>query len=220
MKLYVHFCAFGFSNCYILGTNESPPPDPGDAAAVQKKMPPNEAIIIDPGDLDEAVIKNIEDNEYTLKGVLITHNHLNHVHGLSTLKRIYKTEIYCINPVIKEYKTKPIRDGDVLKLGSIKVEVIAAPGHSADSAIFKAGRMLFTGDALSAGLVGTTSSVYAAANQMNALRGKILSLPGDYTILPGHGPPSSLEAERRFNAGINTYENYKTRRSRLRPELD
>ena len=208
MKLFVHFCAFGFSNCYILCTERAETPAS------------SEAIIIDPGGIDERIINRIEENEYALKGILVTHGHLNHVHGIATLKRIYNTEIYAISPVIQEYKTIPIRDGEIVSIGSFRIEVIAAPGHSADSAVFKIGSLLFTGDTLSAGLVGTTASVYGAANQMTALRGKILSQPGYHAILPGHGPPTSLEAELRFNAGINTYDDYKSQRSRFILELD
>jgi hypothetical protein len=51
---------------------------------------------------------------------------------------------------------------------------------------------------------------------MNALRSKVLSLPGNCIILPGHGPPSSLDAERQFNAGIQFYEESKTKRPKFR----
>ena len=95
MKLFVHFCAFSFCNCYILGTEDS--------------QSPREAIIIDPGGMDKRIIQRIEDNEYSLQGVLVTHGHLNHVQGITTLKRIYNTDIYGISPVIQEHKTIPIR---------------------------------------------------------------------------------------------------------------
>ena len=200
MKLYVHFCANGFSNCYILEDKQK-------------------AVIIDPGSMDEAILNIIEDNSYTLAGILITHGHLTHLRAVNTIKRIYETEIYCISPVIQGFKTITLRDGETVNLGSISIEVIAAPGHSADSAIYRIGRMLFTGDAITAGLIGRTPSVYAASNQMTAIRGKILSLPGDYSIFPGHGPPTTLETERRFNAGINAFEDYKARRPVFKPRL-
>ncbi|AEF81404.1 MBL fold metallo-hydrolase [Leadbettera azotonutricia] len=191
MKLYFHYCTFGFSNAYVLGTEDNDKT--------------KEAIIVDPGSMNETILKYIEDNEYTLKGVLITHDHLNHVHGLRTLKRIYDVDIYSVNPLIRDQQTILVRDGDKIEIGGFNIEVISVPGHSADSAVFSIEHLLFTGDALSAGLVGRTASTYAAANQITALRHKILSLPGDYTVLPGHGPPTTLEAERLFNAGINTY---------------
>lgn len=211
MNLFIHYCRFGFSNCYILGS-EYEEENGG------RKNQDREAVIIDPGSMEEPILNFIEDNEYTLRGILITHDHRNHIHGLKTLRRIYDTAIYGINPVIRDYKTTLVRDGETVSIGRFRVEVISVPGHSSDSAVYKIDHLLFTGDALSAGLVGRTASSYGSAVQISALRGKILSLPGDYILLPGHGPPSSLEAERRFNEGILSYEVRKTRRPSFRIE--
>ena len=201
MRLFFHYCPGGFSNCYLLGTD-----------ITREKSDPGEAIIIDPGIMDINMLKVLEDNNYTLRAVLITHDHPHHVHGLKTLMKIYNTEIFAINPLINDHKSTLVKDGDILKTGPFKTEVISIPGHSADSAVFKIDRLLFTGDSLMAGYMGSTASLYAAATQVNALRSKIFSLPGDYTLLPGHGPPSSLEAERRFYMDVNTFEINKNRR--------
>jgi glyoxylase-like metal-dependent hydrolase (beta-lactamase superfamily II) len=208
VKIFMHYCTYGFSNCYIIGTD------------LYSNDSPRDAVVVDPGSMEEPMLKFIEKHEYTLKGVLITHDHLNHVHGLRTLKRIYDVDIYALSPVVRELKTCLVKDGDVFSLGSINVEVIAVPGHSSDSAVYKTGHTLFTGDCLSAGLVGTTSNSYGSMIQMNALLGKVLSMPGNYIILPGHGPPSTLDAERRFNWGINNFEQNKTRQSRFTGEFD
>ncbi|MDR1803644.1 MAG: MBL fold metallo-hydrolase [Treponema sp.] len=214
MKLHFHYCAQGFSNCYLLGTDP-----PAEDSAVPQGTSPQEAIIIDPGMMDSNLLSLIEENQFLLRGVLITHDHPHHVRGLTTIFRIYNTEIYAMNPVIGEHHTTLVRDGDEINIGPFRTEVFSIPGHSADSLVFKIDRLLFTGDALSAGLTGSTSSSYAAANQISALRRKILSLPGDYTILPGHGPPSSLEAERRFNLDINSFEQQRMRRPAFRFEF-
>jgi glyoxylase-like metal-dependent hydrolase (beta-lactamase superfamily II) len=222
MKLHFHYCPQGFSNCYLLGTD--PPADEAASTAEHafsreaspQEASPQEAIIVDPGMMDSNLLSLIEENQFSLRGVLITHDHPHHVRGLTTIFRIYNTEIFAMNPVIGEHHTTLVRDGDVINIGSFRTEVFSIPGHSADSLVFKIDRLLFTGDALTAGLTGSTSSSYAAANQVSALRRKILSLPGDYTILPGHGPPSSLEAERRFNLDINSFEQQKNRRPSFR----
>jgi glyoxylase-like metal-dependent hydrolase (beta-lactamase superfamily II) len=200
MKLFFHYCSYGFSNCYVLGDDE------------------NNAVIIDPGSMDKHILKNIENNNFSLRAVLVTHDHLGHVRGLRTLKRIYDAEIFAVNRIILDHKTTLLRDGDKINIGSFTVEVISIPGHSADSAVYRIGALLFTGDALTAGMVGQTVSAYGAATQMYKLRSRLLSLPGDYTVLPGHGPPSSLEAERRFNIGINRYDQRQNRKSW--PRLD
>jgi glyoxylase-like metal-dependent hydrolase (beta-lactamase superfamily II) len=222
VKLFYHYCSFGFSNCYVLGTDIPEKDGSGDGADPRKPSRrdslPREAVIIDPGEMDGEILGFIENNDYNLRGVLITHDHLNHVRGLDTLKRIYRTEIYAVNPVIREHKTNMVRDGDIVAVGSFKFHVISTPGHSSDSAVFLTDRLLFTGDSLSAGLVGRTASSYGAKVQMTALRSKILSLPGDFVILPSHGPPSTLEAERRYNAGIKFYEHNWDHRPRFRIE--
>ncbi|MDR1429527.1 MAG: MBL fold metallo-hydrolase [Spirochaetaceae bacterium] len=199
MKLFFHYCPYGFSNCYILGSEYAP-----DDAPLQNETP-REAIIIDPGLMDAQLLDFIENNEYELIGVLLSHDHPGHSHGLKTLKKIYNVEIFAMNHIVEEFKTTRVKDGDRFSIGPFNVEVLSVPGHSSDSAVYCIERFLFTGDALSAGLVGSTASSYGAAVQINALHSKILSLPGDYLVLPGHGPPSNLEAERRFNAGIEAY---------------
>jgi len=195
MKLYFHYCSFGFSNCYVLGAGEN-----------------SDAIIIDPGNMDKPILECIESNNFQLKAVFITHDHIGHVRGLRTLQRIYQTEVFAINRQIMDRKTALIKDGDNIVIGSFNIEVISIPGHSSDSAVFLIDNLLFTGDVLTAGLVGTTDSAYGETTQMNKLRSRLLSLPGDYTVLPGHGPPSTLEAERRFNAGIARYDAKKPRK--------
>jgi glyoxylase-like metal-dependent hydrolase (beta-lactamase superfamily II) len=55
---------------------------------------------------------------------------------------------------------------------------------------------------------------------MNALLGKVLALPGNHVILPGHGPPSTTDAERRFNWGVNSFEQNKTRKHRFTGEFN
>jgi glyoxylase-like metal-dependent hydrolase (beta-lactamase superfamily II) len=202
MKLYFHYCSFGFSNCYVLG--EKKYPERADSTL--------NAIIIDPGSMDKQILEYVENNNLNITAVLITHDHLGHVHGLRTLKRIYQSEIFAINRSVLDARTTPVKDGDKIKIDPFTVEVISIPGHSADSAVYRIGNLLFTGDVLTSGLVGSTVSAYGATTQVSKLRSRLLSLPGDYTVLPGHGPPSTLEAERRFNAGIINYHKTQTRK--------
>jgi glyoxylase-like metal-dependent hydrolase (beta-lactamase superfamily II) len=195
MKLYFHYCSFRFSNCYVLAAEET-----------------SDAVIIDPGSMNKQILDYIEDNSLNLRAALITHDHPGHVHGLRTLLRIYQVEIFAINHSILDTKTTPIKDGDKISIGPFSVEVISIPGHSADSAVFMVNNLLFTGDVLTTGMVGTTASAYGAATQLNKLRSRLLSLPGDYTIFPGHGPPSTMEAERRYNTGITRRTETQSRR--------
>jgi len=219
LRLYYHYCPGGFSNSYILGTDFDDE-EPEDAAASREASPPREALIVDPGIMDSGVLSLIEDNNYSIRGILITHDHSHHTRGLKTIMKIYKTGIYAVNPEIMGHRTMRVQDGDIINLEPFKIEVITIPGHSADSAVFKIDRLLFSGDVLSSGHAGNTSSSYAAATQINALKTKILSLPGDYIILPGHGPPSSLGSERRFNMDLNSFDQQKDRRPVINIDLD
>ena len=222
MRLFYHYCSSGFSNCYLLGTDfptDEEEENPAFPQASRETTLPREAILFDPGEMDLNILNLIEGNNYTLRGILITHDHPHHIKGLTTIMRIYNTEIYAISPVIREYRTTLVRDGEIVNIGPFRIEVISIPGHSADSAVFKIDRLLFTGDTISAGLVGSTASSYAAATQGSALRSKLFSLPGDYTVLPGHGPPTSLKAESRFNFGLNSFEQQKNRRPVFKVEF-
>jgi glyoxylase-like metal-dependent hydrolase (beta-lactamase superfamily II) len=212
VKLFFHYCLPNFSNCYVLGS-DTYSADFLDIPAENIVEDSNrEAILVDPGEMDADILDFIESNDYTLRGVLITHDHKSHVRGLNTLKRIYDVEIFAVNHVIMDHRTTMVKDGDVLNIGPFRIEVISVPGHSADSAVYKIENLLFTGDAISAGLIGSTASSYGAAVQMTAIRSKLLSLPGDVIVLPGHGPPTSLDVEREFNAGILLYEQNKNKR--------
>jgi len=204
MKLFFHYCSYGFSNCYILGAEAS---DSG-----QNSNEPMDAIIIDPGSMDEKILRTIENNNFNLRSALITHDHPHHVKGLRTLKRIYDAEIFGINQIIQGQKATMVKDGDKVNISGFDIEVISIPGHSSDSAVYMIGSVLFTGDVLTAGLVGSTFSSYGAVTQMNKLRGRLLSLPDDYIVLPGHGPPTTLEAERRYNTDIISFNPNKIRK--------
>jgi glyoxylase-like metal-dependent hydrolase (beta-lactamase superfamily II) len=228
MKLFYQYCSYGFSNCYILGTGNTPsiitPPTsqviPSFAAEPEHKdaSKPNAAIIVDPGSMEKNILETIENNNFDLKAVLLTHDHLVHVRGLRTLKRIYNVEIFAVNHNVMDHKTNMVKDGDKIGIAGFWVEVISIPGHSSDSVVYRIENMLFTGDVLTAGLVGRTASAYGAATQMNKLRSRLLSLPGDYIVLPGHGPPSTLEAERRFNTDIFNYDQNRSKRPLFRME--
>jgi glyoxylase-like metal-dependent hydrolase (beta-lactamase superfamily II) len=202
MKLFFYYCSFGFSNCYVLGQEDGPG-----------------SIIIDPGNMDKQILDYIEGNDFYPRAIFITHDHPGHVHGIRTLKRIYQSEVFAINRVVRDHKTTPVKDGDTINIGPFSVKVISIPGHSADSAVYQIESLLFTGDVLTAGMLGTTASAYGAATQLNKLRSRLFALPGEYTVLPGHGPPSSLEAERRFNVGISQFGAAKARRPAFKINL-
>jgi glyoxylase-like metal-dependent hydrolase (beta-lactamase superfamily II) len=197
MVLFSYYCPFGFSNCYVAGS-EFDETEPGQN---------REALIIDPTRIDEAIIHFIESRRYKLKAALLTHDHKNHTYGLRSLMRIYENvEIYAAKPVVQGFKTNMLHDGDIFTAAGFEIEAIAVPGHSADSMVYCIGQRIFTGDSLTAGLLGSTASSYATIKEFSVIQNKIFSLPGNYFIFPAHGPPSTLESERRFSTGANVYK--------------
>jgi glyoxylase-like metal-dependent hydrolase (beta-lactamase superfamily II) len=203
MELSFNYCTRSLSNCYLLGSDYT------GAKGNQKET--RDALIIDPGCMNESILDFIESNEYTLKGILLTHNHARHTAGLRSLKRIYPAEIYASNSVVLNYKTNVVQDGDTINIGSFTVKVISAPGHSIDSMVYLIDHILFTGDVLSAGLMGRTDSAYSAMRQITMIQNKIFTLRGNYIVLPGHGPPTTLNVERSHNIGMRLFEENRNR---------
>ncbi|HDQ13834.1 MAG TPA: MBL fold metallo-hydrolase [Sediminispirochaeta sp.] len=186
MKLYFHFAVVGFANTYLIG-----PPKGGDV------------ILIDPGIMDTELLKLIEGNHYYIRSILITHKHESHVKGVRTLKKIYDADIYSFSPYILDFPSIPLKDGDVFSCASgIKVEVLEVPGHSPDSLVYHIGGMIFTGDVLAAGRVGGTKNSYSRAILLRAISDKLFPLPDSTLVLPGHGPPSTLKAEKMYNPDL------------------
>lgn len=185
MKIYFHLNLEGFSNCYIIANPER-----------------KEAVIIDPGKVTNQIIRHIEDDKYTLCAVLVTHNHGSHTRGLSTLRKIYNPEIYAADYETAGPDTNVLKGNGVIHAAGFTIGYMSVPGHSPDSMCYKIGKVIFTGDVLSAGKIGDTNNTYARSMLISNVQTKILSQQDDITIMPGHGPPSSIAAEKEFNLDL------------------
>lgn len=185
MKVYFNLSLEGFSNCYVV-TN------PAEKAA----------IIIDPGTVTKEILLQIEREQLNLEAVLITHNHESHLKGLATLRKIYTPKIYAADYEVADRETQILKDDGILRIGGLQVGYMSVPGHTPDSMVFKIGKVLFTGDALTASTLGSTTNTYAERMLLAAVHNKILSQHDDTVIMPGHGPPSSVAAEKKFNTSV------------------
>ena len=76
---------------------------------------------------------------------------------------------------------------------------MAVPGHTSDSVVYKIGNILFSGDAIFAGSMGSTNSSYSKFILQSNIEKKILSQLDGTIVMPGHGPPSTIEALKKFN---------------------
>ena len=184
MKVYTHFSVLGFSNTYLVGPEEG-----------------GDAILIDPGVMDIPLLKLIESNGYYIRHILVTHNHESHVRGGGTLLKIYAAKVYGSARNLLDRDSRQVSDGEVLHLSGMEVECLEIPGHSSDSMVYRIGTTFFTGDALNAGGIGSTPNRYARALLIQAIRRKIFSWEQG-VIFPGHGPPTTLRTEQRFNPDL------------------
>lgn len=195
-------------NCYVLAVADN-----------------SQAIIIDPGE-DKDSIQEVLNKHCLQPGLIInTHGHIDHigcddkfvvpvyVHKLdAALLKSAELNLsgFLMRPYAIGKKTviKTVEDGDIIELGEIKLEVIHTPGHTKggiclllNSAIPK---ILFTGDSLFYRSIGRTD--FPGASQkglIKTIKEKLLQLPPDTVIYPGHGPSSTLGAESRNNPFIN-----------------
>lgn len=177
MKIYFHLNIEGFSNCYVV---------------VNEKT--NEAIIIDPGKVTSNLISQIEENHFKLVAILVTHNHGSHVHGLKTLRKIYSPKIFAADWDVGQNDTQVISGDGKIKLAKMTVHYMSVPGHTSDSVVYKIGDVLFTGDVLSASAYGDTNSSYSEYILRSNVESKIFSQQEGTILMPGHGPPTTLEA--------------------------
>lgn len=177
MKVYYHHNIGGFSNCYII---------------VNEKT--QEAIIIDPGKITDEIISQIEVNKLSVSGILITHNHGSHVHGLKTLQKIYSPKIYAADWEVAGDDTTVLSNDGTVKIARLPVRYMTVPGHTSDSMVYQIENMLFTGDVLGAGNIGSTNSSYSKFILESNIKNKIFTMENETVIMPGHGPLSTLGA--------------------------
>jgi hydroxyacylglutathione hydrolase len=182
VKFFSLFSRLGFSNTYVIG------PSGG-----------GEAVLVDPGVFDAPLLQAIEDNHLTPRWILITHAHNSHINGIRGLRKVYDAEIYANQPSVLDFPARHVQDGDRLELGEFAVGVIETPGHSIDSLCFVVNQLVFTGDTLFAGGIGTTRDGYARGLLLESIRRKLLSLGDEALIFPGHGPPTKVGIEKLYN---------------------
>lgn len=183
------------ANCYILMDEDT-----------------KETAIIDPGgDADE--IKAVVDEIHgKVKYILLTHGHMDHTGASSELGEYYgaalgineKDERNSPRDFIagKFYKKAEIslKDGMTIKLGNNEIKCIETPGHTAGGMSFLVDSLLFTGDTLFSGSIGRTD--LGGGNFdiiISSIRNKLMTLPDDTIVFPGHGGETTVKRERMSN---------------------
>ena len=130
--------------------------------------------------------------------ILLTHGHTDHTGALSALRTRLKVPLGAHAQDSSPLAPPPellLNDGDKVTLGKLEFEVLHTPGHTPGGLCFKTAQYLFSGDTLFPGGPGRTSSPGSFRQLIASLESKIFTLPGDTSILPGHGGITQLKKE-------------------------
>ena len=164
-----------------------------------------EAAVVDPGMEPEQETTVLRDNGIRAVYIINTHDHADHTGGNDALKAATGAKIAMYESA-RSRKDIGLADGDVLKIGGIGLRIIHTPGHTPDSICILAGNDLVTGDTLFVGKVGGTGFGEDARDEYDSLHGKLMTLPPETRVWPGHDygvrPSSTIGDELRENPFI------------------
>ncbi|MBZ5701675.1 MAG: MBL fold metallo-hydrolase [Acidobacteriia bacterium] len=188
-----------------------------------------EALVLDPGDEVEKVLEILQRHKLRVQAIVSTHAHIDHVGGLKKLHDVTGAPVMLHRDDLELYQAMDVqaswigvrppelsevhqvlKEGDALRWGPFEAQVLHTPGHTPGSVCLylprAAGKSvlhvphLFAGDTLFAGSIGRTDLWGGSFEAiMRSLRGKLLALPEQTLVYPGHGMATSIGAERESN---------------------
>jgi len=193
------------SNCYILGDN-------------------GEGVIIDPGADDREIMDAVESTKLKIKYIILTHAHLDHIVSMDRLRDktgakvlVHENDAAALVDswsngsalfgfdVSLRSADMNLKDGDILEVGGLKLEIIHTPGHTSGSICIKAGNNLFTGDTLFRLSIGRTDLPGGNYHEIiDSLKNKLMKLDGETKVYPGHGSSTTIAYEKENNPFICT----------------
>jgi hydroxyacylglutathione hydrolase len=135
----------------------------------------------------------------TLKYILLTHNHIDHIGALAQLRAELEVPLAAHAADAGNLTPPPeilLNDGDVIRLGELKFTVLHTPGHTPGSLCFKVGHYLISGDTLFPGGPGKTGSADDFRQIVESIAEKIFVLPDGTQIYPGHGDSTVVKKEK------------------------
>ncbi len=182
-----------------------------------------ECVVIDPGFAFPRLVKIIEEEKLKLSAIISTHGHIDHIEGVSALKKQTGAAYYA--PLGDEYLIrsageqarlfglkKPevimpdydLKDGDELNLAGFEIRVLHTPGHSRGSVSLVIGSNVFTGDVLFMDSIGRTDLPGGDYHCLNrTIIEKLFSLDPKTRVFPGHGPATTIGREKEHNPFFN-----------------
>lgn len=194
-------------NCSILGDEAS-----------------REAIVVDPGDDISRIVGLLDQHQLTVKQIIVTHAHIDHIAGAQRLKRLTGAPIFYNQndlPLVKMMDLQAgwlgiptpevappdasLEHGQVVSIKGLSGSILHTPGHTEGSVCLylPQQKLVLAGDTLFAGSVGRTDLPGGNTQKLlKSIHNSLLTLPGDTTVIPGHGPSTSIAVEKEINPFI------------------
>jgi glyoxylase-like metal-dependent hydrolase (beta-lactamase superfamily II) len=183
------------TNCYCLTAGKSA----------------KDCLIIDTGADDvEPLIDFLKEKALNPVAAIFTHGHFDHINGATLLRKhypriklvIHKDDAKELAGGVKDFGAEPIEKDGPIEFAGIEFEVFHTPGHTPGGMCLysRSGGVVFTGDTLFAGSIGRTDLSDGSREQLiSGIKEKLLVLPDEVVVYPGHGPSTTIGEEKRLN---------------------
>ena len=176
-----------------------------------------ECVLIDPADRPDEISRMIDESGCSLKGILLTHGHFDHIMAADAIRDKYGVKVYASSDEKNTLEQPHInlgeayglklsvkadvwhKDGEILKLAGFDIEALHTPGHTEGGSCYYIREIgvLFSGDTLFCGSVGRTDFPGGSMSEIvRSIKEKIMVLPDDTKVYPGHGEGTSVGYER------------------------
>lgn len=179
-----------------------------------------ECVLIDPADSQDEISRMIDESGCSLKGILLTHGHFDHIMAADAVRDKYGVKVYAScdekntleQPHINLGEAYGLKlsvkadvwhkDGEILKLAGFDIEALHTPGHTEGGSCYYIREIgvIFSGDTLFCGSVGRTDFPGGSMSEIVcSIKEKVMVLPDDTKVYPGHGEGTSVGYERENN---------------------
>jgi len=178
-----------------------------------------EAFVVDPGADSERILKEVQELGVSVKLILNTHGHMDHTGVVATIRdatsagyAVHAQDVATVKrgvergrAMIPDFVEPPepdrlLKDGDLIQAGELTFTILETPGHTPGSICISGHGVVFTGDTLFMGSIGRFDGPNASGPQLlDSIHTKLLVLPEETLVIPGHGPHTTIGNEKRRN---------------------